>query len=53
MARNHVAILDAAGLALDDIVSGHVYLRDMKDYDRHERRLPPVLLPRPRVSGPA
>lgn len=32
MARNHVAILDAAGLALDDIVSGHVYLRDMKDY---------------------
>ena len=33
MARNHVAILDAAGLALDDIVSGHVYLRDMKDYN--------------------
>ena len=32
MARNHVAILDAAGLALDDIVSGHVYLRDMNDY---------------------
>ncbi len=32
MARNHVAILDAAGLALDDIVSGNVYLRDMKDY---------------------
>ena len=33
MARNHVAILDAAGLTLDDIVSGYVYLRDMKDYD--------------------
>jgi len=32
MARNHMEILDAAGLALDDIVSGHVYLRDMKDY---------------------
>jgi 2-iminobutanoate/2-iminopropanoate deaminase len=32
MARNHVAILDAAGLALDDIVAGNVYLRDMKDY---------------------
>jgi 2-iminobutanoate/2-iminopropanoate deaminase len=32
MARNHIAILDAAGLALDDIISGHVYLRDMKDY---------------------
>jgi 2-iminobutanoate/2-iminopropanoate deaminase len=32
MARNHVATLDAAGLALDDIVSGNVYLRDMKDY---------------------
>jgi 2-iminobutanoate/2-iminopropanoate deaminase len=32
MAKNHVAVLDAAGLALDDIVSGCVYLRDMKDY---------------------
>src|SRR5262249_28501629 len=32
MARNHVAVLDGAGLALDDIVSGFVYLRDMKDY---------------------
>jgi 2-iminobutanoate/2-iminopropanoate deaminase len=32
MARNHVAILDAAGLKLDDIVSGNVYLRDMADY---------------------
>ena len=33
MARNHSAILDAAGLTLDDIVSGHVYLQDMKDYE--------------------
>ena len=33
MARNHVAVLDAAGLALDDIVSGCVYLRDMQDYN--------------------
>jgi 2-iminobutanoate/2-iminopropanoate deaminase len=32
MARNHIAVLDAAGLKLDDIVSGHVYLQDMKDY---------------------
>jgi 2-iminobutanoate/2-iminopropanoate deaminase len=32
MARNHIAILDAAGLKLEDIVSGHVYLQDMKDY---------------------
>lgn len=32
MARNHVAVLDAAGLKLDDIVSGCVYLRDMEDY---------------------
>lgn len=32
MAKNHVSILDAAGLSLDDIVSGHVYLGDMKDY---------------------
>jgi 2-iminobutanoate/2-iminopropanoate deaminase len=32
MARNHVDVLEAAGLKLDDIVSGHVYLRDMKDY---------------------
>ena len=48
MARNHVAILEAAGLTLDDIVSGRVYLRDMKDYAGHERDLPPVLLARPR-----
>lgn len=32
MARNHTAILSAAGLKLDDIVSGHVYLKDMNDY---------------------
>src|SRR5262249_7713589 len=32
MARNHQEILGAAGLKLEDIVSGHVYLRDIKDY---------------------
>jgi enamine deaminase RidA (YjgF/YER057c/UK114 family) len=32
MARNHVAVLEAAGLNLEDIASGCVYLRDMKDY---------------------
>jgi 2-iminobutanoate/2-iminopropanoate deaminase len=32
MARNHEAVLGAAGLKLEDIVSGCVYLRDMKDY---------------------
>jgi 2-iminobutanoate/2-iminopropanoate deaminase len=32
MARGHVDTLEAAGLKLDDIVSGCVYLRDMKDY---------------------
>jgi 2-iminobutanoate/2-iminopropanoate deaminase len=32
MARNHVAVLEAAGLTLEDIASGCVYLRDMKDY---------------------
>jgi 2-iminobutanoate/2-iminopropanoate deaminase len=32
MAKNHVTVLEAAGLKLDDIVSGYVYLRDMKDY---------------------
>ena len=32
MAKGHVAVLDAAGLKLDDIVSGFVYLRDMADY---------------------
>jgi 2-iminobutanoate/2-iminopropanoate deaminase len=37
MARNHVAVLDAAGLALEDIASGCVYLRDMKDYDPMNR----------------
>jgi 2-iminobutanoate/2-iminopropanoate deaminase len=33
MGRNDAEILDAAGLKLDDIVSGCVYLRDMKDYN--------------------
>jgi enamine deaminase RidA (YjgF/YER057c/UK114 family) len=33
LAKNHTAALDAAGLKLEDIVSGHVYLADMKDYD--------------------
>ena len=37
MARNHTAVLDAAGLALEDIASGCVYLRDMKDYDPMNR----------------
>jgi 2-iminobutanoate/2-iminopropanoate deaminase len=32
MGRNHTAVLEAAGLSLDDVVSGCVYLRDMKDY---------------------
>jgi reactive intermediate/imine deaminase len=32
MARSHTDILAAAGLGLQDIVSGHVYLRDIKDY---------------------
>ena len=32
MARNHTSILETAGLALEDIVSGSVYLRDMNDY---------------------
>jgi 2-iminobutanoate/2-iminopropanoate deaminase len=33
MARNHSSVLEATGLRLEDIVSGCVYLRDMKDYD--------------------
>ncbi len=32
MARNHIAVLESAGLTLEDIASGCVYLRDMKDY---------------------
>jgi enamine deaminase RidA (YjgF/YER057c/UK114 family) len=32
MARNHMDVLDAAGLQLEDIVSGCVYLRDIDDY---------------------
>jgi 2-iminobutanoate/2-iminopropanoate deaminase len=32
MGKNHTAVLEAAGLKLDDIVAGWVYLRDMKDY---------------------
>ena len=32
MARNHSKVLDTAGLKLEDIVSGSVYLSDMQDY---------------------
>ncbi len=32
MARNHITVLEAAGLSLEDIASGCVSLRDMKDY---------------------
>jgi 2-iminobutanoate/2-iminopropanoate deaminase len=32
MAKNHTGVLEAAGLRLDDIISGFVYLSDMKDY---------------------
>ncbi|MFO0891519.1 MAG: RidA family protein [Isosphaeraceae bacterium] len=33
LARNHTTVLESAGLRIDDLVSGSVYLRDMKDYD--------------------
>ena len=32
MAQNHIDILDEAGLDLEDIVSGNVYLRNINDY---------------------
>jgi 2-iminobutanoate/2-iminopropanoate deaminase len=32
MAKSHVKVLDEAGLKLDDIVGGFVYLSDMQDY---------------------
>jgi 2-iminobutanoate/2-iminopropanoate deaminase len=32
MGKNHAAVLEGAGLELDDIVAGWVYLRDMRDY---------------------
>jgi 2-iminobutanoate/2-iminopropanoate deaminase len=32
MAQGHIDILEEAGLTLADIVSGHVYLRDIADY---------------------
>ncbi len=32
MAQSDIDILSAAGLSLQDIVSGHVYLRDISDY---------------------
>lgn len=32
MAQNHSDILDAAGLKLEDVVSGCVYLRNINDY---------------------
>jgi 2-iminobutanoate/2-iminopropanoate deaminase len=34
LARNQVETLDAAGLELEDIVGGFVYLLDMNDYDK-------------------
>jgi 2-iminobutanoate/2-iminopropanoate deaminase len=32
MAKNHLDVLQAAGLGYADIVSGHVYLKDINDY---------------------
>jgi 2-iminobutanoate/2-iminopropanoate deaminase len=32
LGRNHLSILEAAGLTLEDIVAGFVYLRTMEDY---------------------
>jgi 2-iminobutanoate/2-iminopropanoate deaminase len=32
LGRNHTAVLKQAGLSLEDIVSGHVYLKSMDDY---------------------
>ncbi|MCE5250175.1 RidA family protein [bacterium] len=32
MAQNHIDVLTAAGLQLEDIVSGNVYLRNINDY---------------------
>jgi len=32
MAQSHIDVLSEAGLRLQDIVSGHVYLRDINDY---------------------
>ena len=32
MAKSHVKVLDEAGLKLDDIIAGFVYLSDMHDY---------------------
>jgi 2-iminobutanoate/2-iminopropanoate deaminase len=33
LAKNHTAVLSAAGLTLGDIVSGHVYLADIDEYN--------------------
>ena len=33
MAKNHLAVLETAGLTYEDIVAGWVYLRDMQDYN--------------------
>src|SRR5262245_48938290 len=33
LAKNHAAVLTAAGLTLEDIVSGHVYLADIEEYN--------------------
>jgi 2-iminobutanoate/2-iminopropanoate deaminase len=32
MGANHMTVLESAGLKLDDIVNGFVYLADMEDY---------------------
>jgi enamine deaminase RidA (YjgF/YER057c/UK114 family) len=42
MGRNHQAILEAAGLQLKDIVSGHVYLRDINDYSALNKAYAPI-----------
>ena len=46
MAKSQIEVLDAAGLKLEDIVSGHVYLADMRRVQRDERDLSGVFFQR-------
>jgi len=42
MGHNHAEVLQAAGLKLEDIVSGHVYLRDIQDYNALNKVYAPI-----------
>ncbi|MBT4485150.1 MAG: RidA family protein [Candidatus Latescibacteria bacterium] len=51
MMQNHLDVLRAAGMGFEDLVTGYVYLRDMKDYRAFNALYNPYFSTNPNVRG--